>query len=121
MMAAESALMQTVANWWPYVMIVVAGWLATDIWRWLGVLAAGNLREDSEILIFVRSIATALVAGVISKLILFPSGALADTPVWLRVTAALCGFAAFHAARQTVFAGVLAAEAVLIGGWLLLG
>ncbi|WP_186393691.1 MULTISPECIES: AzlD domain-containing protein [unclassified Pannonibacter] len=121
MMAADTAFMQGVTAWWPYVMIIFAGWLATDIWRWLGVLAAGNLREDSEILIFVRSIATALVAGVISKLILFPSGALAETSAWLRVAAAVCGFAAFHAARQTVFAGVLAAEAVLIGGWFLTG
>ena len=24
--------------WWAYVVIAVAGWLATDIWRWLGVL-----------------------------------------------------------------------------------
>ncbi|ADZ70255.1 AzlD domain-containing protein [Polymorphum gilvum] len=107
--------------WWPYVMIVVAGWLATDVWRWLGVLASGRLREDSEMLVWVRSVATALVAGVISKLILFPAGALDSTPLALRLGAAAAGMAAFFALRQQVVAGVLAAEAVLIGGWLLLG
>ena len=110
-----------IADFWPYVMIVVAGWLATDIWRWLGVFAAGRMREDSELLVFVRAVATALVAGVISKLILFPSGALDATPMGLRVAAAATGFAVFLALRQRVIFGVLAAEIVLIGGWLFLG
>ncbi|WP_186389074.1 MULTISPECIES: AzlD domain-containing protein [unclassified Stappia] len=109
------------AWWWPYVMIVVAGWLATDIWRWLGVLASGRLREDSEVMIFVRAVATALVAGVIAKLILFPAGALQTTPMALRILAAACGFAAFFASRQKVVVGVAVGEVVLIGGWLLLG
>ena len=35
--------------WWPYAMIVVAGWLATDVWRWLGVLFSGRLRDAEPI------------------------------------------------------------------------
>lgn len=108
-------------TWWPYVMIIVAGWLATDVWRWLGVVAGGHLREDGELLIWVRCVATALVAGVISKLILFPTGVLETSPLWLRLLAAGCGFAAFFASRQKVVVGVLAGEIVLIGGWLMLG
>ena len=107
--------------WWPYVMILVAGWLATDVWRWLGVFAGNFLREDGELLIWVRCVATALVAGVISKLILFPAGVLETSPVWLRILAAGAGFGAFLTSRQRVIVGVLTAEAVLIGGWLLLG
>ncbi|MCA1300379.1 AzlD domain-containing protein [Stappia indica] len=107
--------------WWPYAMILVAGWLATDVWRWLGVLLSGRLREDSELLLWVRAVATALVAGVISKLILFPAGALADAPVALRLAAAASGFVAFLVGGQRVVVGVLAAEVVLIGGWLLIG
>ncbi|MEJ8476743.1 AzlD domain-containing protein [Roseibium algae] len=107
--------------WWPTVMIIVAGWLATDIWRWIGVFAGGKLREDGELLIWVRSVATALVAGVIAKLILYPTGILAETPAWLRVLAAGCGFALFLAAGQRVIVGVLVGEVVLVVGWLLLG
>lgn len=103
--------------WWPFVMIVVAGWLATDVWRWIGVFASGRLREDSEILIWVRCVATALVAGLISKLILFPQGVLGETPMWLRIAATGAGFAAFFLSRQKVIVGVLAAEAFLIAGW----
>jgi len=107
--------------WWPYVMILVAGWLATDIWRWFGVFAGGKLREDSELFIWVRCVATALVAGVISKLVLFPQGVLGETPVWLRLAAAAFGFICFLASRQRVIVGVLSAVAFLISGWIMLG
>ncbi|WP_428670180.1 AzlD domain-containing protein [Roseibium sp.] len=106
--------------WWPFVMILVAGWFATDVWRWLGVFAGGKLREDGELLIWVRCVATALVAGVISKLILFPQGILGETPIWLRLAAAAVGFAAFLGFGKRVIVGVLAAEAFLIGGWWLM-
>jgi len=106
--------------WWSYVMIALAGWLATDVWRWLGVLVGDRLREDGELLIWVRAVATALVAGVISKLILFPQGALEATPMVLRITSAATGFAAYLVSRERIIVGVLAAEAVLMGGWLMI-
>lgn len=109
------------AAWWPYLFILLAGGLATDIWRWLGVLVGDRLREDSEALIWVRAVATALVAGVIGKLILFPAGALAAAPLALRFLAAAAGFTAFAVARQSVFVGVVTGEAVLLGGWWLVG
>jgi hypothetical protein len=106
------------AWWWPYLFILVAGWLATDSWRFLGVLLGGKISETSEALIFVRAVATALVAAVIASLILTPNGGLADAPVWLRVGAATAGFAAYLAARQHMLIGILTAEAMLIGGML---
>jgi hypothetical protein len=109
------------AAWWPYLFILLAGGLATDVWRWLGVVAGGRLRDDSEALIWVRAVATALVAGVIGKLILFPTGALAGAPLAIRFVAAAAGFAAFAAARQSVFVGVVTGEVVLLAGWWLAG
>ena len=58
-------------------------------------------------------------AGVIAKLILFSSGALANIPLSVRVGAAIIGFLAFLAIRRSAFAGVLAGEAaLLLGGFL---
>ena len=48
---------------WPFVFIAIAGWLATDLWRWLGVLAGNRLREDSEAFYWVRAVATALASS----------------------------------------------------------
>ena len=102
----------------PYLFILLAGTLMTDIWRWLGVLAGNRLHDDSEALNWVKAVATALIAGVIGKLILFPTGALASAPVELRLVAAALGWAAFMAARKSVLAGVVTAELVLIIGWI---
>jgi branched-subunit amino acid transport protein len=106
--------------WWPFVFILLAGWLTTDIWRFLGVIVGGRIREDSEALVFVRCIATALVAAVIAQLILFPTGELASSPVWLRVGAAAGGFATYLVTGKRVLVGVVVAEALLITGLLVL-
>ena len=78
------------------------------------MIAGGRLDEESEALIWVKAVATALVAGVVGQLILFPSGELAATPVVLRIAAAALGWLAFWLARKSVLVGVLAAEAVLL-------
>jgi hypothetical protein len=109
------------AGWWPYVFIAVAGVLATEVWRWLGVLTGGALREESEALIWVKSVATALVAGVVGQLITLPTGQLANAPIMVRIAAAAFGWLAFRFAKKSVLAGVATAEAVLIVGWIWLG
>lgn len=106
------------AGWWPYLFILLGGTVATEMWRWLGVLAGARLKEDSEALILVRAVATALVAAVVGSLIMFPSGELAATPLALRIGAAALGWLAFWIAGKSVLAGVLVAELLLIGGWL---
>ena len=100
--------------WWPYLFILLAGWLATDMWRFLGVYLGGRISEKSEALVLVRALATALVAAVIGNLIVFPSGALADVPLFVRVLSAVVGFVAFLAARKSILVGIVAAEAVLL-------
>lgn len=102
--------------WWPYLFILVAGWLATDAWRFLGVYLAGHIRPDAEILVLVRALATALVAAVIANLIVFPTGALAAAPLALRIGAAVVSFGVYIAFGRKVWLGALAGEAVLIGG-----
>lgn len=107
------------AWWWPYAFILMAGWVATDFWRFLGVYVGGRISEDSSAMVLVRTIATALVAAVIGNLVVFPSGALADLPLWLRIGAAATGFVAFVLARQNMFVGIVVAEAVLLAGMVL--
>jgi hypothetical protein len=104
--------------WWPYLFILLAGWLPTDIWRFIGVLIGGRVREDSEALIVVRAVATALVAGVIAQLILYPSGSLAESSVFLRIGAAAAGFAAYLYLGRHIIVSVIVAEVVLVIGLL---
>jgi hypothetical protein len=100
---------------WPYVALVLAGFLPNEIWRLLGVGLARGLSETSEIVVWVRAVATAILAGVIAKIIVIPPGALAGVPLALRLAAIAAGFAGFLAIRRSVFAGIVIGEAVLIG------
>lgn len=107
------------AWWWPYLFILIAGWLATDSWRFLGVYLGGRLSEQSDLLVLVRCVATALVAAVIANLIVFPAGPLADTAIGLRVFSASVGFAAFLWFRKNVLVGIVVTEIVLLAGMVL--
>lgn len=101
------------AWWWPYVFILIAGALATDVWRFLGVYLGGRLSEESDLLVLVRAVATALVAAVIGNLVVSPGGALAATPLLLRMGAIAAGFVAYLALGRRIIVGILVAEAVL--------
>jgi branched-subunit amino acid transport protein len=103
------------ATWWPYLFILLAGWLPTDIWRYLGVLSAGRINEASPLLGLVRAVATGMVAAVIARMVLYPSGALADVPDAIRVGALVAGFLAYLLTGKRILVGILAAEAILVG------
>jgi hypothetical protein len=100
----------------PYLVLIAAGFLPNEVWRMLGIVAAHGLDEGSELVVWVRAVATALLAGVVAKIILFPPGGLADVQLAVRLAAIALGFAAFVLMRRSVFAGVLAGEAALILG-----
>ena len=104
------------AELWPYLMLVLVGFLPNEIWRVLGLVFARGLDEGSEMLVWVRAVATAVLAGVVGKLILFPAGALTTVPISVRIGAACVGLLAFFLLRRSVFAGVAAGEAALILG-----
>ncbi len=57
----------------------------------LGLVFGGGIDESSELLVWVRATATAILAGVIAQILVFPPGALAvirlDGP-WRDVAAA---------------------------------
>ena len=99
-----------------YVLLVLVGFLPNEIWRMLGLVVARGIDEDSELFMWARAVATAVLAGVIAKIIIFAPGALADVPLVIRLGAIACGFAVFLLVRRSVFAGVLVGEIVLIIG-----
>jgi Branched-chain amino acid transport protein (AzlD) len=102
----------------PYLLLVLLGFLPNEIWRVVGLVLVRGLNEESQIVLWSRAVATAILAGVVAKLILFSTGSLAAIPLSVRVAAAVIGFLAFLVARRSAFAGVAAGEAaLLIGGY----
>ena len=104
-----------------YLALVLAGFLPSEVWRWLGVIFARGLDEGTEILVWVRAVATAILAGVIAKLTIFAPGVLATVPTPVRLAAVLIGFMAFVLIRRSVLAGVIVGEMALVVGALVFG
>ena len=71
-------------------------------------------------MVWVRAVATAILAGIIAQIVVQPPGALASVPDWLRYGAVAAGFVAFMLARKSIFAGVIVGEIVMLSGkyWL---
>jgi hypothetical protein len=103
----------------PYLVLILAGFLPNEVWRFLGLILARGLNEDSQLVIWSRAVATAILAGVIAKLILFSTGELAGIPLWVRIGATACAFLAYMVMKRSVYAGVLAGEAALLLGGLI--
>jgi hypothetical protein len=104
------------AEFAPLLTLVLVGFLPNDFWRLLGVLLGRGLNEESDLVIWVRAVAVAILGGVIANLVLAPPGALAETATPVRLGALATGFLAFLLAKRSVFAGVLAGELALIAG-----
>jgi hypothetical protein len=106
----------------PYAIAVLllAGFLPNEAWRALGLVIGGGIHENSEILVWVRAVAAAILAGVIAQILISPPGALASVPIGVRLGSVAVGFVVYLAMRRSVFVGVLAGEAVILGGkwWL---
>jgi hypothetical protein len=94
----------TLADIGPYLALILVGFLPNEVWRVLGLVLVRGLSEDSEIIVWVRAVATAILAGVMAQLILTTSGA------------AVLGFVAFLLARRSVFVGVLVGELLFLAG-----
>jgi hypothetical protein len=84
------------------------------------VLSRG-LDEDSELIVWVRAVAIAILTGVVGKIVVFSPGALAGVPLWVRLSAAAFGMLAFFLARQSVLVGVAAGTGCLVLANLLFG
>jgi len=109
-----------VGDWHALFLLVVAGFLPNEVWRMVGLWFVSGIDEGSEMLVWVRAVATAILAGVIAQILVQPPGALASVPDGLRYGAVVAGFAVFLLTRRSIFAGVACGEIVMVAGkwWL---
>jgi hypothetical protein len=100
----------------PVLALILVGFLPNEVWRLVGLMLVHGLDEKSQIIVWVRAVATAMLAGVLAQLILSTSGPLSGIPASVRIGASVIGFIVFLIARRSVFAGVLTGEAAVLLG-----
>ena len=109
-----------IGDWHALLILVLAGFLPNESWRLLGLWFGGGLDEEADLLVWVRAVSTAILAGVIAQILVAPPGALADIPGPLRIGALVAGLFACLAARRSILVGVVCGEFVMLFGkrWL---
>lgn len=87
----------------------------TYLWRGLGVLLSGRIDPQSAMFEWVSCVAYALVAGLIARIIVMPSGLLAQTALTDRLLACVVAFIAYRLARRNMFVGLVCGVTFFVG------
>jgi hypothetical protein len=102
-----------------YLILFLAGFFATEIWRWLGLMVGSRLDVAEGPFLWVSAVATALVAGLVTRMVLFPAGALAAVPLGVRLGALVGGLALYFLLGRNLALGVAGGTTLLAGAQLL--
>ena len=98
---------------------LTAGCATTYVWRFAGVYLAERTDPHSEILRWVRAVATALVAALVARIIFSPPELLGVAALEARLAAMALGVAGFYVFRKHTGAGVaIAVAGLLVSSWL---
>jgi len=95
---------------WPLLVVCTLG---TYAWRGLGVLLSGRIGADSALFTWVACVAYAMVAGLVARIIVLPTGLLATSLLAHRLIACAIGLACYYASRRNLLIGVGAGAAAL--------
>ncbi len=92
-------------DWWPFA-VILAGAAATYLWRGLGVALSGRIDPGGRSFEWAACIAYALVAALVARMIVLPTGLLAETPLADRLGATALALAVFFLADRNMLWGV---------------
>lgn len=87
-------------------LLVLACAFGTYVWRGVGVLLSGRIRVDSELFKWVACVAYAMVAGLISRIVLMPGGMLGHTLLAERLAACALALGAYYLSRRNLLVAV---------------
>ena len=90
-----------------------------ESWRWAGLALARDLKTESALFRWVQLVATALVAGLVARLVLFPAGALEAVGMPIRLAGVAIGITVFLATGRNLLLGVFIGSAVVLAPMLL--
>jgi len=103
-------------------MVEAAPWLALALgalvsfaWRFAGVAVSGRIDPNGAVFLWVQSVAYAMLAALVARMVVFPTGPLEDSLLWHRLVAGALAVGVFYLARRQLVLGVLAGLALFIG------
>ena len=90
----------------PWLMLIVASF-GIFIWRFLGLVLSSKINKDSFFAKWINAVAFAMTTGLMVRIIIYPSGALAETELFERLIPFLIGVIAFLLFSKTPILGLM--------------
>lgn len=95
-------------------LVTAACALGHYLWRGLGVALSGRVALNSELFNWVTCVAYAMIAGLVMRIMIFPTGLLAESQLVDRLVACTLALAAFYVWRRNLLLSVSAGVAVMM-------
>ena len=92
------------------ILVILTTSIATYLSRFLGVVSSEKIKETSKIFRWFNCLAYSTLAALISRVVIFPSGALSETDYLLRFLVIILSILIFYfSKRNLVYPTVLSA------------
>ena len=91
----------------PWLMLLVAS-SGIFVWRFLGVVLSSKVEKDSFFAKWINAIAFAMTTALMTRIIIFPTGALAETQLIERIIPFLIGVVIFLLFSKKPIVGLVA-------------
>jgi branched-subunit amino acid transport protein len=82
--------------------------------RVFGVMGAGRLHESSALFRWIGCVAFAIATGIMAKIIVTPSGALAEVSLFTRLAGVAIGLAVFFLTGRRIFVSLIAGVSAFV-------
>ena len=96
----------------PWLMLLVAS-SGIFVWRFLGVVLSSKVEKDSFFAKWINAIAFAMTTALMTRIIIFPTGALAETQLIERIIPFLIGVVIFLLFSKKPIVGLAAGVCLL--------
>lgn len=83
-------------------------------WRAIGVAVSGRIDPNGAVFEWVRCVAFAILAGLVSRMIIFPAAILDDTLLIDRLGCVAFGILVYFVTRRNLIFGIIAAVGLFI-------
>lgn len=93
--------------------LIIAGTAANGVWRVAGVWLSRGIDPKAPLMLWVRDISVALVAALVARLLLAPTGELAAVGAGVRFLAFGTGIVAYLLSGRHLAVALACAEAML--------
>ena len=94
------------------VLVILTTSIATYLSRFLGVVSSEKIKETSKIFRWFNCLAYSTLAALISRVVIFPSGALSETDYLLRFLVIILSILIFYFSKRnlvypTIFSAII--------------